>query len=153
MNRQYSSFELVNRGYTRWMSKNGTTALRLTLAITFLWFGWLKLIGKSPLNEVVKETASPLIPRNLAVPVTGVLEVLIGLGLLTRIALPVTMVLFFGQMLSTFLVLIRLPQKAFQHGNPLLLTDTGQFVVKNLVLFSAGLVVASTIGKDSDDPA
>jgi len=35
------------------------------------------------------------------------------------------------------------PELAFQHGNPLLLTMTGEFVVKNIVLMTAGLVLAT----------
>ncbi len=34
---------------------------------------------------------------------------------------------------------------AFQDGNPLLLTVEGEFVVKNLVLLSAGMVVGATV--------
>ena len=37
------------------------------------------------------------------------------------------------------------PQVAFQHGNPLLLTTEGEFVMKNVVLISAGLVLASRL--------
>ncbi len=36
-----------------------------------------------------------------------------------------------------------LPDVAFQDGNPLKLTVEGEFVVKNLVLLTAGLVVAA----------
>ena len=44
-----------------------------------------------------------------------------------------------------FLVLIMQPQLAFQEGNPLLLTTIGEFVVKNVVLISAALVLASKL--------
>jgi putative oxidoreductase len=33
----------------------------------------------------------------------------------------------------------------FRHGNPLLLTVEGEFVVKNLVLIAAALVVGTTV--------
>jgi len=42
-------------------------------------------------------------------------------------------------------VLIVQPDIAFQRGNPLLLTVEGEFVVKNLVLLSAGMVVGSSV--------
>ena len=38
-----------------------------------------------------------------------------------------------------------LPEVSFQGGNPLLLTVEGEFVVKNLVLLSAGMVVGATV--------
>jgi uncharacterized membrane protein YphA (DoxX/SURF4 family) len=132
------------------MADNGITVLRLALAVTYLWFGGLKLAGKSPVEDIVQETAAPILPRSLAVPATGILEVVIGLGLLTRTALRFTLLLFFAQMASTFLVLLRLRHRSFQGGNPLLLTKTGEFVVKNLVLLSAGLVIGSTMHRDSE---
>jgi len=39
---------------------------------------------------------------------------------------------------------------AFYESNPIFLTVTGEFVIKNLVLLSAGLVVASTVRRTSD---
>ena len=38
-----------------------------------------------------------------------------------------------------------LPHVCFRDSNPLLLTVEGEFVVKNLVLLAAGLVVGSTV--------
>jgi hypothetical protein len=48
-------------------------------------------------------------------------------------------------MAGTFLVLVLLPGIAFRGGNPLLLTVEGEFVIKNLVLLSAGLVIGSRL--------
>jgi len=45
----------------------------------------------------------------------------------------------------TLLVFVMQPQVAFQHGNPLLLTTEGEFVMKNVVLISAALVLASRL--------
>lgn len=125
---------------------SGITILRLALGIVYVWFGALKLAGKSPIADLVAET-TPELPPRVSLPLVGVLEVTIGVGLLTRFALPLTMSLFFAQLASTFLVLFRLPRQSFQGGNPLLLTKTGEFVVKNLVLLAAGIVVASSQDK------
>lgn len=67
-------------------------------------------------------------------------------GLLTGIALRLTLLLFWLQIAGTFLVLVLRPEVSFQRNNPLLLTMTGEFVVKNLVLIAAGLVIGSTVG-------
>jgi hypothetical protein len=37
------------------------------------------------------------------------------------------------------------PGDSFQDGNPLLLTTLGEFVVKNVVLIAAGLVIGSHV--------
>jgi hypothetical protein len=46
---------------------------------------------------------------------------------------------------GTLLVFVMQPHVAFKHGNPLLLTTEGEFVLKNVVLISAGLVLASRL--------
>ena len=48
-------------------------------------------------------------------------------------------------MAGTFLVLVMHPEVAFQDGNPFLLTVEGEFVIKNLVLLSAALVIGSRL--------
>jgi putative oxidoreductase len=41
-----------------------------------------------------------------------------------------------------------LPDVTFRDGNPFLLTVEGEFVVKNLVLIAAALVVGTTVRRD-----
>jgi uncharacterized membrane protein YkgB len=79
------------------------------------------------------------------VPVLGVFEMLVGVGLLLAKAMRLVLLLFALQMVGTFLVLIIRPDLAFQNGNPLLLTTEGEFVVKNLVLLSAGMAVGARL--------
>ena len=69
----------------------------------------------------------------------------IGVGLVSGKALRVILSLLFLQLAGTFLVLIILPEAAFQGGNPLFLTTEGEFVIKNLVLIAAGLAVGGTV--------
>jgi hypothetical protein len=57
-----------------------------------------------------------------------------------------------AQLLGTFLVLLVQPEVAFQDGNPLLLTVEGEFVIKNLVLITAGMVVGTTVRRRSVTP-
>ena len=51
----------------------------------------------------------------------------------------------FLQMTGTFLPLVILPDITFQNGNPLLPTLEGQYIIKNLIIISAALVVGSTV--------
>jgi uncharacterized membrane protein YkgB len=60
-------------------------------------------------------------------------------------AMRLTLFLFVAQMVGTFLTFFVLPEVTFQDGNPLLLTVEGEFVVKNLVLVSAALVVGASV--------
>ena len=52
---------------------------------------------------------------------------------------------------GTFLVLVMQPELAFQNGNPLLLTTIGEFVIKNVVLISAALVLAARLRERKAD--
>ena len=104
----------------------------------------MKVIDRSPVAELVAATVYWL-PAEAFVRFLGVWELVIGVGLILGVAMRVVLLLFLAQMLGTFLVLVMQPGTAFQDGNPLLLTTTGEFVVKNLVLIAAGLVLGSTV--------
>ena len=118
--------------------------LRISLAIVFIWFGALKVFDVTPVTDLVAKTVYWFDPA-WVVPVLGIFEIVVGVGLLTKIALRAVLGLFALQMVGTFLVLVLLPEISFQDGNPLLLTVEGEFVVKNLVLLSAGMVVGATV--------
>ena len=128
----------------RFMAAWGIRLLRVCLGGVFIWFGALKVFGYSPVASLVA-AAVPWFAPETFVPLLGAWEILVGAGLLFRVALRFTLFLFWLQMAGTFLVLVLRPDLAFQHGNPLLLTTEGEFVIKNLVLISAGLVVGSTV--------
>jgi len=128
----------------RFMTTCGIPILRVCLGIVFFWFGLLKVIGKSPVAELVAQTVYWVSPQWF-VPCLGVWEMVVGAGLLFAVALRLTLLLFWLQMAGTLMVLVLRPDMAFQGGNPLLLTTEGEFVIKNLVLIAAGLVVGGTV--------
>jgi uncharacterized membrane protein YkgB len=128
----------------RFMATNGVRMLRLALGVVFTWFGLLKVIGQSPVADLVADTVF-WVPPEYFVPLLGVWETAIGLGLFFSLALRLTLLLLWIQMIGTFSVLVVQPDVAFQGGNPLLLTTEGEFVIKNLVLIAGGLVVGSTV--------
>jgi uncharacterized membrane protein YkgB len=126
------------------LARIGVPLLRISLGVVFLWFGMLKILDVSPVSGLVAKTIYWFDP-DVVVPALGAVEVFVGLcllaGRLMRLALPLLVL----QMAGTFLVLVFLPDLAFRDGNPLLLTVEGEFVVKNLVLLSAGLVIGSRL--------
>jgi len=129
------------------MAAHGIRMLRICLGIIFFWFGFLKVIGKSPVMGLVAKTVY-WVPPQLFVPFLGFWEMAVGAGLLCAVALRMTLFLFWLQMAGTFLVLVVRPDIAFQGGNPLLLTTEGEFVIKNLILIAAGLVVGGAISRN-----
>lgn len=118
--------------------------LRLSLGIVFVWFGLLKVFEVSPVAGFVARTVYWVDP-SFFVPALGVFEVTLGVLLLLGRMMRLTLLLLVLQMVGTFLTFFILPNVTFQHGNPLLLTVEGEFVVKNLVVISAALVVGSTV--------
>jgi uncharacterized membrane protein YkgB len=126
------------------LERYGITLLRLALAVVFIWFGVLKVIDRSPVEDLVKDTIY-FLPGDTFFVILGVWEIVVGVGLLIPVVLRLTLLLFWLQMAGTFLSLIILPDLAFQDGNPFLLDVTGEFIIKNLVLIAAGLVIGSTV--------
>ncbi len=136
--------ERVDETLSRFMESYGITLLRVAVALVFVWFGALKIVDRSPVAELVADTVYWL-PAGFFVRFLGVWEVVVGVGLLVPFALRATLLLFWVQMAGTFLVLVLHPDLSFQSGNPLLLSMTGEFVIKNLALIAAGLVIGSTV--------
>jgi uncharacterized membrane protein YkgB len=135
MERFYRLDERIISFLTRW----SVPALRISLSIVFLWFGLLKVAGASPVADLIKETYS-FFPADPFLRILGASEILIGLGLLFRKALRVTLAFLWIQMAGTLFSVFLNPAYFFL-GNPLLLTLEGEFLVKNLVLICAGLVI------------
>lgn len=140
MDRLQEFDQSVSAFFRRW----GIPALRVSVAIVFMWFGALKVFGVTPVTDLVADTVYWFDP-DWVVPALGVVEIVVGLGLLFQVAMRAVLGLFFLQMIGTFLVFVLQPEVAFQDGNPLLLTVEGEFVLKNLVLISAGMVIAGTV--------
>jgi putative oxidoreductase len=118
--------------------------LRVSLGAVFVWFGLLKIFEVSPVSDLVARTVYWVDP-DVIVPLLGAFEVTVGTLLLLGRALRLTLLLFVAQMVGTFLTFFVLPNVTFRDGNPFLLTVEGEFVVKNLVLISAALVVGTTV--------
>jgi uncharacterized membrane protein YkgB len=123
------------------------TLLRISLGIVFLWFGVLKFFPElSPAEELATRTIEVLtlgiVQPALSRPVLAAWEVLIGLGLITNRYLGVTLVLLVVQMLGTFTPLVLFPQETWVQF-PIAPTMEGQYILKNMVLMSAGLVVGA----------
>ena len=134
------------------MARYGLLIMRLGLGLVFFWFGALKLVpGLSPAEDLVRHTIYFVDP-DLFLPVLAVWEMLIGLGLITGKFMRVTLLLLFLQMPGTALPLVLLPEvtwTAFPYG----LTMEGQYIIKNLALIGAALVLGGTVRGGHLDPA
>ena len=137
-----STLRDLDRSFLGWLGRWSIPLLRISLGVVFVWFGALKVLGVSPVSDLVGDTVYWVDP-DWFVPVLGIAEMVIGVLLVVGRLLRAALFVFAAQMVGTALVFVVLPEVAFQDGNPLKLTVEGEFVVKNLVLLTAGLVVAA----------
>ncbi|HLD15941.1 MAG TPA: hypothetical protein VJB94_05185 [Candidatus Nanoarchaeia archaeon] len=133
----------LDKEITCWMKEHGTNFLRYSLAAVFIWFGILKPLNLSPASQLVTKTVYWFDP-SWFVPLLGWWEVAIGLCLLYKPLIRTGLFLMAVQMIGTFLPLIILPDVVYG-ANFFDLTLEGQYVVKNLVLIGAGMVIASHV--------
>jgi len=140
----HSRFNTLDIAITRWMARYGVTLLRISMGIVFLWFGALKLVpGLSPAENLIRESLT-FLPMNLFLPFLAVWEMLIGLGFITGKFMRATILLLFLQMPGTISPMFLRPDLIW-NSFPFGLTLEGQYIVKNLVLMSAALVVGATV--------
>jgi uncharacterized membrane protein YphA (DoxX/SURF4 family) len=134
----------LDRHITRWMASYGLLIMRIGLGVVFFWFGALKLVpGLSPAEELVRNTVY-IVDPDIFLPILAIWEMLIGLGLIFGKFMRLTLLLLFLQMPGTALPLVVLPDvvwTVFPYG----LTLEGQYIIKNLVLIGAGLVLGGTV--------
>ena len=143
---------------TAWMARNGIRITRIALGLVYLWFGLLKFLpGMSEAEDVARRTLVTLsfgqVPPQICLYLLAAWECAIGLGLLWGRFLKITLILLFLQLSGTFLPLLFFPSETWKHI-PYAPTLEGQYIIKNLVLVSAGIIVASTLrgGKIISDP-
>lgn len=131
------------------MARHAVPLTRIALGLIFTWFGVLKFFPElSPAVDLAARTITRLsggrVGPPLSIYVLASWEVLIGIGLLTGRLLRVTLLLLFLQMAGTLLPLAFFPAETFTKF-PYAPTLEGQYIIKNLVLLGAALVVGATV--------
>jgi uncharacterized membrane protein YphA (DoxX/SURF4 family) len=147
-------YENLDSMITQWMGKNGIALLRISLGIIFLWFGVLKFFpGLSPAQGLATRTIDilsfGLVVPEISIILLALLECVIGLGLIFGVFLRTTLFLLFAQMLGTVTPVFLFPNEVFTQI-PYAPTLEGQYIIKNLVLISAGLVIGSTVKRTNN---
>jgi uncharacterized membrane protein YkgB len=142
-------FQKADVAITGWMASRGINLLRISLGLIFFWFGMLKFFaGLSPAEALATQTIDMLtfglIGADLVRYGLAAWEVMIGVGLIFRILLRETLLLMFLQMLGTMTPIFLLPDEVFNIF-PYALTLEGQYIFKNLVVISAGIVIGATV--------
>jgi uncharacterized membrane protein YphA (DoxX/SURF4 family) len=139
----------LDKGTIKIMRSYSSIAIRLSFGIIFIWFGILKPLHLSPAEGLLKATVVWLpfgSPDNWLI-IIGLWEVVIGICFLFQKTTRLAIILLLTQMVGTFMPLIFLPEVTFQSNNVLLPTLEGQYIIKNLIIISAALVLGGEINK------
>ncbi|MEL6393790.1 MAG: DoxX family membrane protein [Bacteroidota bacterium] len=129
------------------MSRISRPAIRVSFGIIFIWFGILKPLGYSSAEGLLKSTVAwlPLGTPEMWLIVIGWWEVAIGILFFFKSTTRIAIALLFLQMVGTFMPLVFLPSVTWQSGNILLPTLEGQYIIKNLIIISAALVLGGEV--------
>jgi uncharacterized membrane protein YkgB len=119
-----------------------TFLLRLSLAAVFFWFGMLKLAGVSPVVDLLRNSI-PFLARSPYIESLGLAEIIIAIGLIIKRLSNQAATLMILHLFCTLSVAIIAPTLVFAPAFPVLTMD-GEFLAKNFVLITAGLVVISS---------
>jgi uncharacterized membrane protein YkgB len=126
-----------------YLNKISLPVLRVSLGVVFIWFGALKPFGNSPALEVITKTIYWFDP-DVFIPILGYWEMAIGVCLLYTPLIRAGLFLLALQMPGTFLPLVLRPDICFEQL-PFNLTLEGQYIIKNLILIGAAMVVGSKL--------
>lgn len=128
----------------------GHTVERYALGLLFFWFGALKLAGETSATSIVAKSVYWWDP-SWVVPALGVWEVIMGLCLLSPKTLRAALLLFAIRLPGTFFALIYHWEECFD-GSLWIPTIQGQYLLKELALVGAALIIGSTISEESSQP-
>ena len=142
-------FNRIDPIITGWMNRYGLLLLRISVGIVFVWFGVLKFFpGVSAAQDLAIRTIElltfGLVPEVLIINGLALWEVLIGIGLITGKFMRETLFLLFLQMIGTFTPIFLFPSEVFNQI-PYAPTLEGQYIIKNIVIISAAIVLGGSL--------
>jgi uncharacterized membrane protein YphA (DoxX/SURF4 family) len=136
----------------KYMKSASIPAIRLSFGIIFIWFGILKPLHLSPAESLLKATVVwlPFGSANSWLIIIGLWEVIIGVFFLFKTTTRLAIILLLIQMVGTFMPLVFLTDVTFQSNNFFLPTMEGQYIIKNLMIISAALVLGGELNRPKD---
>lgn len=135
--------QYIDQRLTGWLARYSIVILRISLGMVFLGFGALKFAGASPAEDLAIRTVEKLtlgiVSGDVALFATATAECFIGITLVSGKLLRAGLVVL-GVSLAGILSPVVLFFSDLFPGAP---TLEAQYVLKDIVLVAAGLVVAA----------
>jgi putative oxidoreductase len=149
--RSFAVIDAAVAAVHRWLMRYSITALRISMGIVYLGFGLLKYFpGMSPAQDLALAATHLLsfglvpavVPNSVAMVLIATLECTIGLLLITGRWLRLTISLLAVHLAGILSPIVLLAGRMFAgpHHMP---TLEGQYVLKDLILVTAAVVIAT----------
>lgn len=144
----FDQFDRLDTRINKWLVANSILLLRICIGLVFLGFGFLKFFpGISPIEELATRTTTVLTMRifsgHRAMDFVAGLECIIGVCFLSGRFLRVGVWLMALQMVGAMSPLLLFPGELFP-GPLHAPTLSAQYILKDIILIAAGMVIAST---------
>ena len=144
----FDRFDRLDTAINHWLVLHSITILRVCLGLVFIGFGILKFFpGISPIESLATRTTVILtmgmFTGHNAMDFVAALECIIGICFITGRFLRVGVWLMAAQMIGAMSPVLLFPGELFSgpHHAPSL---AAQYILKDIILIAAGMVVAST---------
>lgn len=145
----YKRFDYVDAALNRWLIRHSIVILRVSLGLIFFGFGVLKYFPQvSPAQDIAAQTTHlldlGLVPAGVARVLLASLECAIGLCFITGKWLRIAVWMLGLELIGILSPVVLLPKELFTgpfHAPNLV----GQYVLKDIVLAGAGMVIAATL--------
>lgn len=136
----------------KWLEFRGWSILRVSIGIIYLIFGLLKFFPQySPAEDLAGQTINIItlgvIPPEIALMLLAVIETGIGLCFIFYYKFRVIIWITLWHMMCTFIPLIALPHFVYTSA-PFSFSIVGQYIIKNLVIISAVLLLYAHYGRE-----
>lgn len=144
----FDQFDHLDTTLNQWLVAHSIAILRVCLGLVFFGFGILKFFpGISPIESLATRTTTiltlGLFSGHNAMNFVAALECIIGICFLTGRLLRVGVWLMMAQMIGAMSPILIFPGELFSgpHHAPSL---AAQYILKDVILIAAGMVIAST---------
>jgi uncharacterized membrane protein YphA (DoxX/SURF4 family) len=144
-------FNKLDSRFIKTMKSASIPSIRFSFGVIFIWFGILKPLGLSSAEGLLKATVIwlPFGSPEMWLIIIGFWEIVIGVFFFFKKTTRIAIILLFLQMVGTFMPLVVLTEVTFQANNFLLPTLEGQYIIKNLMIISAALVLGGEITRSN----
>lgn len=135
--------DILDHSIARLFKKYGHYVHRVSIGFLFIWFGALKLYGHRTATSLIAHTIYAGDPDEI-IPMLGALEFAIGICFLIRPLTRAAILLLLIRLPGSVLALIVLPDVCW-YIFPLAPTAEGQYLLKDITIFFAGLAIAGSV--------